>query len=89
MSFTDYLKKRKEKILFAAVSLLGPAVVLGASADIDWANITDIITGLAENLIPAMVTLVTAAVPLLVILAIVGFILAFLKRILEMLHFQM
>lgn len=89
MSFKDYIQKRKEKILFALVSLAFPLAGYAASAAIDWNNITGIITGLAENLIPAMVTLVTAAVPLLVILAIVGFILAFLKRILDMLHFQM
>ena len=84
-----YLKARKEKLFFAAVVLAGPALALGASAGVDWSNITEIITGLATNLIPAMVTLVTAVVPLLIILAIVGFILGFLKRILEMLHFQM
>lgn len=89
MSLKDFIKKRKEKILFAAVSLAAPLAVLGVSAEIDWANITGIITGLATNLIPAMITLVTAIVPLMIILAIVGFILGFLKRILDLLHFQM
>ena len=84
-----YLKARKEKILFAAVALAGPALALGASADIDWSNITGIINGLATNLVPALVGLVTAVVPLMIILAIVGFILGFLKRILELLHFNM
>ena len=84
-----YMKARKEKLLFAAVALAGPLAVLGASADINWTPITAIIEGVATNLIPAMVNLVTAVVPLLIILAIVGFILGFLKRILELLHFNM
>jgi len=84
-----YLKAKKEKIFFAAVALAGPLAALGASADINWTPITAIISGLATNLIPAMVDLVTAVVPLLIILAIVGFILGFLKRILELLHFNM
>ena len=89
MEMKKWIVERKAKLAFALVTLAAPAFGLAASADIDWANITSIIQGLADNLIPAMVSLVTAAVPLLVILAIVGFILAFLKRILDMLHFQM
>jgi len=84
-----YLKAKKEKIFFAAVALAGPLAVMGASAGIDWSNITAIIEGVASNLIPSMVNLVTAVVPLLIILAVVGFIMGFLKRILDMLHFQM
>ena len=81
-----YLKAKKEQFLFAAVALAGPALVLGVSADIDWSNITGILEGLATNLIPALITLVTAVVPLLIILAVVSFVLAFLKRILDMLN---
>jgi len=81
-----YLKARKEKLLFAAVALAGPLAAMGASAGIDWSNITSIISGMATNLIPAMVDLVMATVPLLVILAVVSFILGFLTRILDLLR---
>jgi hypothetical protein len=89
MEVKKWLMERKAKIAFALATLAVPALGFAASADIDWTNITAVITGLADNLIPAMITLVTAAVPLLIILAVVSFVLMFLKRILDMLNIHM
>lgn len=66
-----------------AVGLAGTAVSQ-VGADIDWANITSIITGMATELIPAFATLVTATVPLILTIAVCGFVVAFLDRILDM-----
>jgi len=75
------------KLLPLALVLGGFALVASpVSADtINWTMITGLIDGMASNLLPSMVTLVTSAVPLLITLAIVGFVMAFLDRILDML----
>lgn len=66
--------------IMAGMVLIGPA-----AADINWTMITGLIDGMATNLLPSMVTLVTSAVPLLITLAIVGFVMTFLDKILLML----
>jgi len=88
---TEPVKGKKDasilsKLLPVALVLGGFALVASpVSADINWTMITGLIDGMASNLLPSMVTLVTSAVPLLITLAIVGFVMAFLDRILDML----
>lgn len=67
--------------LGAVLMIVGPA----AAADINWTMITDILDGLANNMFPSLITLITAAVPIIIVVTIVGFVVAFLDKILAML----
>ena len=81
------IARLKVTLLLASMAVMGFAGTVSAET-INWTDITDIITGMATSLIPAFVTLVLAAVPLLVILAVVGFVMQFLDRILDMLKMR-
>lgn len=72
------------KIKLASAAVVGAGLVGTASADINWTAITDILDGMGTYLIPSFITLVTAAVPLLIIMAVVGFVMGFFDRILSM-----
>jgi len=80
-------KPRTPKKVFLIALIIGGLAFVAApvSADINWTMITSLIDGMASNHQPSMGTLVTSAVPLLITLAIVGFVMAFLDRILDML----
>lgn len=79
-------KKIALRVPVIALLLMGGMALVGpVSADINWTMITGLIDGMASNLLPSMVTLVTSAVPLLITLAIVGFVMTFLDKILLML----
>lgn len=84
---TAKLRRKALALRVSAVTLItsGLALVGPAAADINWTMITGLIDGMATNLLPSMVTLVTSAVPLLITLAIVGFVMTFLDKILLML----
>ena len=85
MSFKDKLMERKGKILFALVSLVPAGLVASASAaSFDLSNITALIESVATEIMPAFVTLVINAAPVLIALAIIGFIIKFMDKILEM-----
>ena len=73
----------KMKIL-AGLGTIG-AVVLPASAAINWTEITDILDGVGTSLFPSLITLVTAAVPIIIIVTVVAFVTGFLDKILGML----
>lgn len=73
------------KYRLVAAGTAGAGLVGMASAEINWTAITDVVDGLATYLIPSFVSLVTAAVPLLITLAVVGFVMSFMDRILDML----
>lgn len=73
----------KARIILAATTSM--ILVGGAMADINWTEISSILDGVATNLFPSLVTLITAAVPIIIIVSIVGFITMFLDRILGML----
>lgn len=51
-----------------------------------WPSITDLVGGLGTELIPAFVSLVTSWVPLAVILIVMGFVLVFMRKILDHIH---
>ena len=79
-------KKIALRVPVIALLLMGGMALVGpVSADINWTMITGLIDGMASHLLPSMVTLVTSAVPLLITLAIVGFVMTFLDKILLML----
>jgi ABC-type multidrug transport system permease subunit len=59
--------------------------VLPASAAINWTEITDILDGVGTSLFPSLITLVTAAVPIIIIVTVVAFVTGFLDKILGML----
>jgi hypothetical protein len=60
-------------------------IVLPASAAINWTEITDILDGVGTSLFPSLITLVTAAVPIIIIVTVVAFVTGFLDKILGML----
>jgi hypothetical protein len=66
---------------------LGSAVMLAApvAAEINWTEITDILDGVGTSLFPSLITLVTAAVPIIIIVTVVAFVTGFLDKILGML----
>jgi hypothetical protein len=73
----------KMKIL-AGLGTIG-MIVLPASAAINWTEITDILDGVGTSLFPSLITLVTAAVPIIIIVTVVAFVTGFLDKILGML----
>ena len=56
--------------------------MLPASAAINWTEITDILDGVGTSLFPSLITLVTAAVPIIIIVTVVAFVTGFLDKIL-------
>jgi len=66
---------------------LGSAFMMAApvAAEINWTEISDLIEGVGTNLFPALITLITAAIPIIIVVSVVGFIVAFLDKILGML----
>ena len=80
----SYLGRAKVKLLLGVgtvASLVGSA----SAADINWTEITTIMDGVANSLFPSLVTLITAAVPIIIVVTIVGFVVAFLDKILALL----
>jgi len=75
---------KKIGLTVMAVFLLFTPGALAANdtTSINWTYITDIVTG-AAGLFPAFVTLITNAVPILIILAVVGFVIGFFDSILD------
>ena len=74
-----------------ALAMVG-VTVMPAAADanltIDWSGIGSIFTGLGTYVFPAIGQMVIGIVPTLIILAIVGFVMKFLDRILAMISFH-
>jgi hypothetical protein len=83
----DLPKKKglRYKIIPLGVMAFAGLVSSVSAADINWTEITSILTGVAESLFPALVTLITAAVPIIIVVTVVGFIVAFLDKILALL----
>lgn len=74
------------KLKIAAASTIGMGLMaLPASAAINWTEITDILDGVGTSLFPSLITLVTAAVPIIIIVTVVAFVTGFLDKILAML----
>jgi len=74
------------KYRFAIAMTSGLALVGMASAAINFTPIQELLTAVI-GLIPSFMDLVVAIAPLVVVIAIVGFILKFLDRIISMLNF--
>lgn len=75
----------KLKIAAAASTIGMGLMALPASAAINWTEITDILDGVGTSLFPSLITLVTAAVPIIIIVTVVAFVTGFLDKILAML----
>ena len=88
MDMKKYLKENPGKVRMAFAALSFALTVAAASADSYFTCITMLVQDLASNLMPAFVSLVIAAAPVLIVLAIIGFILKFLDKILEMIHLR-
>ena len=73
----------KYKILAGLATVT--TVALPASAAINWTEITDILDGVGTSLFPSLITLITAAVPIIIIVTVVAFVTGFLDKILAML----
>lgn len=70
----------------AAFGTIGTMLLaMPASAAINWTEITDILDGVGTSLFPSLITLVTAAVPIIIIVTVVAFVTGFLDKILAML----
>ena len=77
--------KRKLAFKVAPFILALAGMVGAASADgINWTPIAQILNGLGTEFLPALLNLVMNALPILVCLAVIGFILSFLGRIIQM-----
>lgn len=74
------------KYKLAIAGATGMSLVGYASAAIDFSNITELLDAVV-TLIPSFMDLVIGIAPLIVTIAIIGFILAFLDKILQMLKF--
>jgi hypothetical protein len=79
----------KHRIAVGTLAVAGGATILVpyASAAINFTPITELLEAVVD-LIPTLMDLVIAIAPLIVTIAIVGFVLAFLDRILEMLKLR-
>lgn len=79
---TGFAQDSKVKIV--GLIAAGSGLVMSASAAVDLnATISPILTSLTE-LIPGIIDLVVAVVPAIIVLAVVGFIVAFFDKILGM-----
>lgn len=70
------------------LAAFGTLASSASAASINWTEIATILEGVGTDLFPAIVTMIIAAVPILIIIAIVGFVLGFLDKILEMLKIK-
>ncbi len=66
----------------ALVGLLSAGLVYGAAAEINLTDISNIIHEVVVNVLPDLMDLIIGIVPIIMTLAIVGFLVAFFDRIL-------
>lgn len=81
-SFRDSLKECKVKIVGLAVTGMGLATAVSAEVDIN-SSVGPILDSVIL-MIPTLINLIVAIVPAIIVLAVVGFIVAFFDRILGM-----
>jgi hypothetical protein len=76
----SFVAQRKIELitLFASGSVLASYV--------DFSNLSDTLTEIGTVLFPGLINLIVGAVPALIIIAVVGFIITFLDRILAMIE---
>ena len=71
----------KAAILFTA----GAGLVSNVSAaTINWTAITDILDGVGTYMLPSLMNLVMAAVPFIIVMSVVGFIVMFMDKIIAL-----
>jgi len=58
-------------------------LVSSVSAAVDWSNITEILEGVVD-IFPAILNLVIAIFPIIITISIIGFVVAFLDKVLAM-----
>jgi hypothetical protein len=76
-------KTRKIVAVMAVFLMFMPgALAANESTSINWTYMSDLVSGVA-GLFPSFVTLIVNAVPILIILAVVGFIVGFFDKILD------
>jgi hypothetical protein len=80
------LDRLKTRLAIMAVMITG--LVASASAEMCWTTITDILAGISTYMLPSLLDLVTGVIPLLIVLAVVGFVMKFLDKILDMLSMR-
>jgi len=72
--------------LAMGAGIAGVALVSSAAAvDVNWSPIANMLDGLGTQLFPSLLGLVVAAVPIIIMLAVVGFVMGFFDRILSVL----
>ena len=77
----------KPLVLRTAPVLLAFTGLLAASASaagINWTPISEILEGLGTVFLPSLLTLVMNALPIIITLTIIGFIISFLDKIVQM-----
>lgn len=79
------MKLHYKIIPLGVMALAGLVSNVSAAAEINWTEITSILDGVATSLFPSLVTLITSAVPIIIVVSIVGFVVAFLDKILNLL----
>ena len=82
--FRDSLKCSKVKLVGLAAAGMGLVAQVSAEVDIN-ATISPILNQVIA-LIPTIINLIVAIVPAIIVMAVVGFIVTFLDRILQMMH---
>ena len=70
-------------LMFIGLLVMWPASAANGTATINWTQISDIISGVA-TLFPAFVDLVSNALPILIFLGVIGFVLRFFDSIIDM-----
>lgn len=75
-------KARKLIAVMAVFLLFMPGALAANDTSINWTYMSDLVSG-AAGLFPSFVTLIVNAVPILIILAVVGFIVGFFDKILD------
>jgi len=79
--------KSKFMRIGAAVAIAGTTFIGTVSAAVNFTSIQELLTAVI-NLIPSFMDLVIAVAPIIVLMSVVGFIIKFWDRILEMLDFK-
>lgn len=71
----------KVAVLFTAAAGLVSNV---SAAAINWTAITDILDGVGTYMLPSLMNLVMAAVPFIIVMSVVGFIVMFMDKIIAL-----
>ena len=71
----------------AAAAVAGTALVSSASA-VNWTPLADLLSGLGTDVLPALLDFIMAAVPIIVALAMVSFIIGMFVAILDLLKIK-